>query len=104
MNELRRIQQDNEQMLRRLQDRQSVYNVQTWEHDRRNQIKTLKRISKYGLSIAPKTSKKSRKRGTKKPENPLLAGFEYENYEGSIDQNVFSKDLSDIQTRDWHES
>lgn len=36
--------------------------------------------------------------------NPLLAGLHEQNYEGSIDQDAKSKDLSDIQTRYWHES
>ena len=104
LNEMKRIQQDNEQMLKRLQDRQSVYNVQTWESERKNQVKTLRRICKYGLSIAPKTSRKSRRRGAKKSNNPLLLGLDTENYEGSIDQDVYSKDLSDIQTKHWHDS
>ena len=33
-----------------------------------------------------------------------MAGLENDNYEGSIDQDVYSKDLQDIQTKDWHES
>jgi hypothetical protein len=38
-------------MLKRLQDRTSTYNVFAWENDRKQQVRTLRRISKYDLSI-----------------------------------------------------
>ena len=45
---------DNECFLKRLQNRKSTYNVFEWEHDRRNQIRDIKRICKYPLSISTK--------------------------------------------------
>ena len=33
---------DNEAMLKRLQARQSNYNVTSWENDRKNQVKMIK--------------------------------------------------------------
>ena len=51
VNEMKRIMQDNEFMLKRLQDRTSTYNVFAWENDRKQQVRTLRRISKYDLSI-----------------------------------------------------
>lgn len=40
--EFQRIMADNEAMLKRLQARQSNYNVLSWEKDRRQQLKRIK--------------------------------------------------------------
>lgn len=58
--EYNRILNDNEAMLKRLQSRQSNYNVIDWENDRKNQIKLIKQICQYKPSITK--SKKSFKK------------------------------------------
>jgi len=50
--EIKRIMQENEQLLKRLLNRQSNYNVFEWENARKMQVKNLKRISRYNLSIS----------------------------------------------------
>jgi hypothetical protein len=63
--EIKRIMQENEAMLKRLQNRGSVYNVTDWELERRDQVKNIKRICKYGLSISTERNRRSRRRGLK---------------------------------------
>ena len=73
---------ENEAMLKRLQSRGSVYNVTDWEVDRKKQVKDIKRISKYGLSISTQPTRR-RKRANK---------------------NYATEDLNDLQAKAWHES
>jgi hypothetical protein len=62
-------------MLKRLQARGSVYNVIGWEKERKQQIKDLKRICKYDLSISTKRQRgKSRGRAALNKLNLLLSG------------------------------
>lgn len=49
--EYMRIMQENEAMLKRLQARQSTYNVTGWQKDRKEQIKLVKKICHYKPSI-----------------------------------------------------
>ena len=45
--EIHRIMHDNEAMLKRLQQRQSTYNVMSWENERKQQVKLIKQICHY---------------------------------------------------------
>jgi hypothetical protein len=45
--ELLKITMENQQILRRLQDRSSSYNVLQWEGDRKEQERLVKNISEY---------------------------------------------------------
>jgi len=45
--EFNRIMVDNEAMLKRLQQRQSHYNVLSWEQERKNQVKMVKQLCHY---------------------------------------------------------
>jgi oligoendopeptidase F len=49
--EFNRIMVDNEAMLKRLQQRQSHYNVLSWEQERKNQVKMVKQLCHYKPSI-----------------------------------------------------
>ena len=60
--EMQRITTENENMLRRLQEKQSCYNVFDWETDRKKQIKMLKKICYYPPSMVKKNRRsKNRK-------------------------------------------
>jgi hypothetical protein len=61
--EMVRITEENENLLKRLQEKQSCYNVIEWEIDRKKQIKMLKKICYYPPSMA---SQKPRRRGKKR--------------------------------------
>lgn len=64
--EIQRITNENEVLLRRLQDKQSTYNVCEWEIERKKQEKLLKKICYY----PPRLLKKSKLR-SKRGANPL---------------------------------
>lgn len=92
--------QENEAMLKRLQARQSTYNVTGWQKDRKEQIKLVKKICHYKPSIT-----KRRKIFSKKlPEHKLdmekryaSAGPNkqmYEIYNMSIKQSMPTYDQS----------
>lgn len=59
--EYNRIMNDNEAMLKRLQSRQSNYNVMDWENDRKNQIRLIKQICHYKPSISKRKKAFKRK-------------------------------------------
>ena len=59
---------ENEAMLKRLQQRQSNYDVQSWEVDRKNQIKQIKKICYYPPSISQSRTSRARQR-TQNPKN-----------------------------------
>jgi len=48
----RRIMEENERMLGRLQDQNSHYNVYDWELDRKENVKRVKAICYYPPSMA----------------------------------------------------
>jgi len=83
---------ENEQLLKRLMTRQSTYNVIDWENERKEQIKNVRRISKYDLSISTyKRGGKSRRRGKKHVLNSI----------SGANQGIDSKD---IRAKMWQES
>jgi hypothetical protein len=59
--EISRILVANEAMLKRLQNRTSNYNVWSWEHERKAQVKLIKQICLYPPSIS-KTRRTYRKK------------------------------------------
>jgi hypothetical protein len=59
-------------MLKRLQEKQSVYNVFEWEIERKKQVKMLKKICYY-----PPPMVKSRRRGKKRNQ-----------FGGAVDPNM----------------
>lgn len=64
--EMSRILLENEALLKRLQNRQSNYNVWSWENERKQQIKRIKQICMFPPSIS------KRKRYQKKSKGVLL--------------------------------
>lgn len=52
-------------MLKRLQNRQSCYNVYSWENERKQQVKRIKQICMYPPSIIKK------KRYTRRKNNEI---------------------------------
>jgi len=58
----RRIMEENERMLNRLQDQNSHYNVYDWELDRKQGIKRVKAICYYPPTMLKKKSRRSGKR------------------------------------------
>lgn len=71
--EMVRITEENENLLKRLQEKQSCYNVIEWEIDRKKQIKMLKKICYYPPSMA---SQKPRRRGKKRAQQGLDPNYE----------------------------
>lgn len=65
-----RILLENEALLKRLQNRQSNYNVWSWENERKQQIKRIKQICLYPPSIS------KRKRYQKKSKGFALMDME----------------------------
>ncbi|CDW80981.1 UNKNOWN [Stylonychia lemnae] len=61
--EFQRITNENEQLLRRLQDRQSFYNVFQWEIDRKKQEQILKKLCYYPPNFFRKSKNKSKRLG-----------------------------------------
>mmetsp|Transcript_6650 Transcript_6650/g.10688 ORF Transcript_6650/g.10688 Transcript_6650/m.10688 type:complete len:94 (-) Transcript_6650:1631-1912(-) len=84
---------ENEQFLKRLQTRSSNYNVFEWEHDRKEQIKKLRRISKYDLSISTYRRGRSKKRGKK-----FILSADHQ------DLTETALDSKDLRTKIWKES
>jgi len=62
--EMQRITDENENMLKRLQEKQSCYNVYDWEVDRKKQVKMLKKICYYPPSLVKKSRMRSKRHGT----------------------------------------
>jgi len=58
--------QENENLLKRLQEAGSTYNVFDWDNNRREQVKQIKNICYYAPSLLKKKTKrhKSRKRNS----------------------------------------
>ena len=56
--EINRILIENEAMLKRLQNRQSSYNVWNWEVERKEQIKRVKQICMYPPTISTNTKRR----------------------------------------------
>jgi hypothetical protein len=52
--ELNRITEENDALLKRLQEKTSCYNVIDWEQDRKKQVKMLKKICYYPPSLIKK--------------------------------------------------
>jgi hypothetical protein len=62
--EIIRILQENEAMLKRLQSRQSTYNVWNWELERKEQVKRVKQICMYPPNFSTKRGRfQKKKRG-----------------------------------------
>ena len=61
--EVNRILVENEALLKRLQNRQSNYNVWSWEHERKQQVKRIKQICMYPPSISKRKRYQKRTRG-----------------------------------------
>lgn len=59
--ENRRIAEENETFLKRLQEQGSHYNVYEWEQSRKDEIKRVKNICYYPPSIIKKRMKRGRK-------------------------------------------
>ena len=57
----RRIMEENERMLGRLQDQGSHYNVYDWELDRKEGVKRVKAICYYPPSMTKEKKKKTRR-------------------------------------------
>ena len=63
--EVQRIMQENESLLKRLQEAGSTYNVFDWENKRKDQEKQIKNICYYPPSLIKKNKRhKSRKRNS----------------------------------------
>lgn len=60
---MQRITEENENLLKRLQDKQSCYNVVEWELDRKKQVKLLKKICYYPPSLVKKSKLRSKRGG-----------------------------------------
>lgn len=60
--EIARITEENEGLLRRLQEKTSHYNVFDWELDRKKQIKMLKKICYYPPTMIKKRHKSKRRK------------------------------------------
>lgn len=58
---MQRITEENENLLKRLQEKQSCYNVFDWETDRKKQVKLLKKICYYPPSLVKKSRMRSKK-------------------------------------------
>lgn len=58
---MQRITEENENLLKRLQEKQSCYNVFDWETDRKKQIKMLKKICYYPPSLIKKHRLRSKR-------------------------------------------
>jgi len=65
----RRIMEENERMLNRLQDQNSHYNVYDWELDRKQSIKRVKAICYYPPTMI---RKKGRSRGGKRSKTARM--------------------------------
>ena len=61
---MQRITEENENLLKRLQEKQSCYNVFEWELDRKKQIKMLKKICYYPPSLTKKSRLRSKRHHT----------------------------------------
>ena len=90
--ETQRITNENEALLKRLQEQSSVYNVYDWEHDRKKQIKIVKSICYHnpGGNLIGKNRRKSTRRGTgfesaKNEPNRQLFELYQTSLRGSID-------------------
>lgn len=71
-----RITEENETMLRRLQEKTSCYNVFEWELDRKKQVKMLKKICYYPPSLVKKTRLRSKRHG-KRELDPNYEVYQY---------------------------
>jgi hypothetical protein len=58
---MHRITEENENMLKRLQEKTSQYNVYDWEVDRKKQVKMLKKICYYPPSLVKKSRLRSKR-------------------------------------------
>lgn len=58
---MHRITEENENILKRLQEKQSCYNVIDWELDRKKQIKMIKKICYYPPSLTKKSRLRSKR-------------------------------------------
>lgn len=78
-NEMKRIMQENEALLRRLQSRESNYNVDSWVRDRRKQERQIRKLCKYEPSISTAKSfsniRRARRR-TKERKNLMAMAAE----------------------------
>ena len=94
-----RITEENENMLKRLQEKQSCYNVFDWEMDRKKQVKMLKKICYYPPSLS---TQKPKRRGKKRNNmDPNYEVFQYYQnnlkQSGSQESNEGMVDFSDPQ-------
>ena len=74
-------------MLKRLQERNSVYNVYDWEHDARKQVKLVKNICYHPPSLLGSESRKKKRKG--RESDGLIASNEpnrqlYDLYQTSL--------------------
>ena len=72
---MQRITNENENLLKRLQEKSSFYNVFHWEIERKKQEKMLKKICYYPPSLLKKSRMRS-KRG-KNQYDPNSEVFQY---------------------------
>ena len=70
----RRIMEENERMLGRLQEQTSHYNVYDWELDRKEAVKRVKAICYYPPSMTKEKKKKTRR--SHKTAGRLFSGEE----------------------------
>jgi hypothetical protein len=78
---MQRITEENENLLKRLQEKQSCYNVYDWELDRKKQVKMLKKICYY----PPSLTKKSRLRSKRQPHGKIDPNYEvYQFYQQNM--------------------
>jgi len=59
---MQRITEENDALLKRLQEKTSHYNVFEWELDRKKQVKMLKKICYYPPSLVKKSRLRSKRR------------------------------------------
>jgi hypothetical protein len=84
--EIARIAEENEGILKRLQERTSHYNVFEWELDRKKQVKMLKKICYYPPSMVKKHRHKSKRRKELDP-NTEVYQFYQQNLKGGMNQS-----------------
>jgi hypothetical protein len=72
---MQRITEENENLLKRLQEKQSNYNVFEWELDRKKQVKMLKKICYYPPSLTKKSRLRSKRHHGK--IDPNFEVFQY---------------------------
>ncbi len=82
---MHRITEENDALLRRLQEKTSCYNVYDWEQDRKKQIKMLKKICYYPPSLIKKQRLKSKRRID--PNYEVFQFYQQNMKQGSEDEN-----------------